>query len=237
MTGASAKMIRLALHLFIVSLVFNSLAFSQSGMTLTGIVIDSARASLPDVSVRLYSVDRVLEAKTNADGIVKFPNLPPGKYEAEASSPGFMTKNLENIGITDRAPEPFLIQFDGTGVVIGGHCPVLPLDAVIGSYPWEVVASYQERSGKTDVIGVVRDTFGEPLSAFTLSLDREGVSHSAVSDDRGQFAFTGLEPGRYILRSSQPGYWEVHGTVWITHDDVARVLVTSADKSHVTCVR
>src|SRR5687767_5971016 len=76
-------------------------AQSERG-SITGVVIDTSRAAIPGVSVR------VINAGTNATttlvssetGSYSAASLPPGVYRIEASIPGFQSANVEGIRLT-----------------------------------------------------------------------------------------------------------------------------------------
>src|SRR5690349_3655821 len=66
---------------------------AQTGGTgaLNGTVTDSAKATVPDVSVTLTNSDsdETRTATTNSDGTYAFPLLPPGSYELRFEATGF----------------------------------------------------------------------------------------------------------------------------------------------------
>jgi vitamin B12 transporter len=77
-------------------LVFASALWAQSASTISGTVVDSARAVLPRATVRLLDktgsdVGRNL---TNSDGRFRFGRVAPGSYRVEASLTGFRSKAL-----------------------------------------------------------------------------------------------------------------------------------------------
>ena len=79
-------------------------AFSQGGFfaTVTGTVSDSSRALIPGVSIKATAVDTgvVTTTITNEAGAYNFNNLLPGKYTLAASLPGFQTKTLTDLQLS-----------------------------------------------------------------------------------------------------------------------------------------
>ena len=90
--------------LFLVAVLATPIVgFAQSERgSITGVVIDTSRAAIPGVSVR------VINAGTNATttlvssetGSYSAASLPPGVYRIEASIPGFQSANVDGIRLT-----------------------------------------------------------------------------------------------------------------------------------------
>jgi hypothetical protein len=79
------------------------LAFSQSKDTgsIEGTVTDQEKAPLPGVTVTLSSPNLMgtRTEVTGADGLYRFPALPPGVYEVKAQIQGFKTYIRENVRV------------------------------------------------------------------------------------------------------------------------------------------
>nr|WP_246301679.1 TonB-dependent receptor [Granulicella arctica] len=67
------------------------LLFAQQGASLSGTVLDSAGAALPNAAVSIKSESTAFLRKTTSDALGHFSaiNLPAGKYSVEAEAPGF----------------------------------------------------------------------------------------------------------------------------------------------------
>jgi outer membrane receptor for ferrienterochelin and colicin len=63
----------------------------------------------------------------------------------------------------------------------------------------------------TGALGTVTASDGRPIAGATIILTGNGPERSAVSDVRGNFAFSGLEPGTFILRAVANGYATLSG--------------------------
>src|SRR5436190_14292311 len=67
--------------------------------TIQGTVRDSSGAVIPGVSITAISTETNLRRAviSNEAGLFSIPDLPPGKYRAQVSLPGFQTRVVENI--------------------------------------------------------------------------------------------------------------------------------------------
>lgn len=216
-------------QLLAILLCFALVAGAQSGVTVHGVVLDVTGTAVSGAVVRLYSADRVRETKAGADGQFVFPNLAADTYDLESTFPGFRTRTIENIAITDKAAEPFSFKLQPG---VGDSCAEIGAE---GGY-YGVFASYQERLNEVDATGAVRDRHGSPLAHAALKLTMAGESHAAVSSDNGEFDFRGVPPGKYALNVSLDGYWSVSRTLWVTRENLAKITVSLPDKREVVCV-
>jgi Carboxypeptidase regulatory-like domain/TonB dependent receptor len=99
---------------------FSIPAFSQGGFfaTVAGTVTDTSGALIPGVTVKATAVDTgvVTDAVTNESGAYNFANLLPGKYTLSASLPGFQTKNLTDIQLSQNTSYRYNFQLGISGV-------------------------------------------------------------------------------------------------------------------------
>jgi hypothetical protein len=80
-----------------------SLAAAQSNnATLSGTVMDSDRAVVPDAAITVSSTATGLKRQTttNGEGLFTVPLLPPGLYSLQAEREGFSVVKIENIELT-----------------------------------------------------------------------------------------------------------------------------------------
>ena len=98
------KRINTAAITVLVMLSLSTLVFAQGGFfaTVTGTVTDSSNALLPGVTVKATAVDTgvITNTVSNDSGAYNFSNLLPGKYTLSASLPGFQTKNLTDLQLS-----------------------------------------------------------------------------------------------------------------------------------------
>lgn len=69
------------------------------------------------------------------------------------------------------------------------------------------------RARDANIVGVVRDTAGAPLSNVQVVVS--GLNRSALTDERGEFAFVGLPTGTYHLDLIRIGYASAHQVVTV----------------------
>lgn len=63
------------------------------------------------------------------------------------------------------------------------------------------------QSGQTTVSGTVQDTSGAVILGATVTLtDGARTSHSATSDEKGEYRIEGLAPGSYRVKATLPGF-------------------------------
>jgi len=166
---------------------------SEALTRLDGVVLDQAGSVVSGASVKLFSLEKVRETKTDNMGRFEFADLTPGSYDLQLERPGFKTR-LESIQITDKAIQQlsFTLQVDNP------TCKFKP------------TISFEERSGEANLRGSVNDFSDGPLKnvRVTLTSSESGQIHVTTSNDKGAFQFVGLEPGKYALRFAHGGYSE-----------------------------
>jgi hypothetical protein len=95
-------------------------AFSQAGFfaAVTGTVSDSSGALIPGVTIKATAVNTgvITTTLTNESGSYNFANLLPGKYTISASLPGFQTKNLTDLELSQNTSYRFNFQLTVAGV-------------------------------------------------------------------------------------------------------------------------
>jgi hypothetical protein len=94
-------------------------AFSQGLFsTVTGTVSDSSGALIPSVTIKATAVDTgvVSSTLTNEAGAYNFADLLPGKYTISASLPGFQTKNLTDVQLSQNNTYRYNFELAVAGV-------------------------------------------------------------------------------------------------------------------------
>ena len=94
----------LALSVFCLcfSFFYSQSAYAQAiSGDLTGTVLDSSRAAIPNATVIATNDDTGVQSttQTNAGGVYRFSNLPVGRYTVTASVTGFTTDTLKNVDL------------------------------------------------------------------------------------------------------------------------------------------
>lgn len=72
------------------------------GATLSGAVMDTSQAIVPQAQISIKNVETAIsrDIEVNSDGFYTAPNLLPGSYEISASAPGFTTEVRTGITLT-----------------------------------------------------------------------------------------------------------------------------------------
>jgi len=212
-------------------LVNGSVAQSQSGVALTGKVKDQSGGGVQGASVRLYSAKGLRETKADIDGAFQFTHVDPAKYQLEVTFPGFF-QVTQDIEISDKPPAPIGITLR---VGFGGHCTVRELREGEKFFSPGTDNSYVKRVDKIDVRGIVRDDVGSALAGVAVKLVGSGQIRMAISNTKGEFEFSGIEPGKYVLTSSRTGFWDISRYLWIMQENMTKVTVTLPDQYRVPC--
>ncbi len=216
-------------HLLLFSLVIGVSMFGalsakgQSGASLSGKVSDPSGAGMSGALVILYSPDRVLPTKCDLNGRFEFAHVPPGKYTLETSSKGFKPKAIEVVVLKEKTIEPLLITLN----VGSMGCDSDMLNAV---------AYEQAVAGSPALFGIVHDLdeHHAPLSMVKLIISKVGETRVLAeqnTNDKGEFQFTDLKPGKYALRASREGYTDVPPvSFWVTRENRTRLTIGMLEK-------
>jgi outer membrane receptor protein involved in Fe transport/opacity protein-like surface antigen len=84
---------------FVLAMLLPSLALAQFRSSIEGSVMDPSGAFVPGAEVTLTNVDTGISRSvpTNAEGLFRFPALPPGRYKLTVAKAGFATTSQANI--------------------------------------------------------------------------------------------------------------------------------------------
>jgi hypothetical protein len=211
----------------------------QSGPGLEGTVLDQSGGIIPGADVVLLSDDRVLTTKTNERGIFQFVNLPASVPYIEVSSPGFASASIP---ITHQTSQPLPItlwvgQYSGPAITqCAPNMLPVPLPSV----------SYEQRSGNVQLAGIVTEVsrVPAPFTSLTLlqadlnvppvsgrnpastrgmkSFSNERIIAEIVSNGKGEFQFTDLEPGWYTLRAARDDS-SARVSFWVARENLTRL--------------
>lgn len=119
---------------FVAALFLVSVCFAQSGTTgaLKGTVTDPDGSNLPGITVVLKSPALVVSQMTtvtNADGVYRFPALPPGSYEVTFELEGMNTLKREGIvvslGKTATVDVQMELKTQTETIVVSGKAPTV----------------------------------------------------------------------------------------------------------------
>jgi hypothetical protein len=203
------------------SLLGALVAQAQSGMKISGRIFDVTQGVIPRATVSLFSVDQLRETRSDDDGRFELTNLPPGVYEIQVKMPGFKTRTIENVQISDKDAGLFTITLEG-----------LPTESGCGNEP---PPSYENaRTDKVSLVGTAREYSGTILADARLELVKSGMTNVTTSNDSGLFRFVDIEPGKYVLSVTHPGYFQLSTiNLWVMRDNLTRVTFVMLRQGYV----
>src|SRR5688572_4277177 len=182
--------------------------YSQGGFfaSVSGTVTDSTNAVIPGVTIRATGVDTgvITTALSNESGTYTFNNLNPGKYTISASLPGFQTKTLTDLNLSQNTSYRYNFELTVSGVntevavSVSGDSILATSGASIGTVLAEqkvrdlplvgnnvlnlitVLAGIENIAADNAVFGREATTFAG-VSAQNVSIVRDGIQ---VQDNR-----------------------------------------------------
>ena len=90
-----------------------------------------------------------------------------------------------------------------------------------------LVAVISAQADRGRITGVITDGSGAVLPGVTVSLSG-AESRTAITNDRGEFAFEGVRPGQYELKATLPGFVEVKQQVSVRAGGAVRLALKMA---------
>jgi len=187
----------------------------QEASSVTGSVSDQLSVPIPGAEIRLYSLDRILQTTSDSSGRFKFDAVPTGKYEFDVLAQGFkrFTKpDVSVAGATQTAKQDQLdltarMEIAPTGSpVVMAATDVAPPGAC--GQPESVTYGPRKRSDDS-LAGIVINLYPKmPIAGATVQLlDAAGMQIALQrTNERGEFQFKQIAPGRYHLAFQRSGY-------------------------------
>ena len=184
----------------------------QSTAQIRGVVRGPQGAVMIGVTLNLLSLERARKTKTDESGKFEFLDLPLSTYELEVSQAGFAPEPVQKILLS----EPVVRQISIDLRLASSEC-----------FP-KIRASYEGQSNKTNLVGNIADfsSPGSPVKNATLTATHieTGIMHVVNSNEKGDFQFVNLEPGKYALKVSHREYAELSGLdFWVTGENLTRL--------------
>jgi hypothetical protein len=201
-----------ALHVLLLA----PFASGQSGVQLTGIIELNGEA-MPAFTLNLFTADRVLTATTDKTGHFEFSNLPPGTYDIYGAFEGSEAA-VYGLRIEDKNIGPITIPLKIVQTVYA-------LSPDCGRTFWVTYHPDDASGGRLKGTLTLSPSVPAPnrlLANVKIDLTNAAIPHRRVServDNRGNFEFLNLRPGRYHLRAHASGYRKTEATIWIARRD------------------
>jgi hypothetical protein len=165
--------------------------------TLVGLVTDTIGNPVDSVELLIAAVKR--HAMTGTDGTFRFDDLKPGPYQIVARRLGFIP-TVQSVTVGDK----------------GG---VVSFSIIQGIRALPPVVTSAARGGLSGVIGDTAYNIVEGAQIAVIASD-----HRVLSDSMGRF-FLDLNPGKYMVNVTRPGYRSRLVSVTIPNDSGRRMTV------------
>jgi hypothetical protein len=230
--------------LAVACLFFSASAGAQSNGNLKVTVRDNRGFPDPNAALTLVSNDRLRKAMVNGAGEFEFVGLSFESYELEISSSSFKNITIPDIQITSPVRKVLAITeelYTAVPMKAPSHCTLFGIADLPGLGQR---LTYEERTDKANFTGTIADAVtGKPVISATITLYRTGSADNSLpvakSDEKGQFEFSDVAPGKYIFRVSHEEYLEetIDFQFWITRQNLTRLgRISLNPKSHIlTC--
>jgi len=173
-------------------------------LSLRGTIRDQGQGTVSGVTVQLFSEELILETRTNEQGDFTFSRVPAGDYRLEAYRAGFDVLAIPKISITDQQPSPLALTLK-----------IAPTSNCGG----QERPSFLKATGDVQIAGKVQGwsagpNLAEPGSALAADIfvtreNQTEILQKARANEKGEFQFKGLAPGRYVLRAWHAGYYDL----------------------------
>jgi hypothetical protein len=192
--------------------VFPSCVYGQSTAQIKGVIRGPQSIFMAGVTVNLLSVERARTTKTDESGKFEFLDLPLSTYELQVREAGVKPVPVQEISFSEPAVRQVSIVLE----LAASEC-----------FP-KIQAAYEDRAGKTKLAGKIAEFSSSvgPVKNATLTATHieTGATHIVNSDEKGDFQFVSLEPGKYTLKASHQEYSELAGIdFWVTRENLTRL--------------
>jgi|SRR5579871_1857651 len=191
---------------FLLVLIALPCAAEEGTASLTGIV-KAGSVVLRGAFAELQSAEKILNARTDTNGVFRFSNLAPGDYTLKLHDSGMASLTVQSIHLDDGEQRslPFLeLQLPaiscGDPHAVPNYVRLLPEGnprSLSGNIQLDQKSSAQKREAAKGAI-------------VTLLCKRDQLSAECgktKTDTNGDFVFKSLEPGEYIVRVDYKGFY------------------------------
>jgi len=201
------------LCLFMFFVAFPLCEYGQSTAQIKGVIRGPQNAVMAGITVNLLSVERARTTKTDESGKFEFTELPLSNFELQVrQAAGIKPVPVQEISFS----EPSTRQVSIALQLVAPEC-----------FP-KIEAAYENRIGRTNLSGKIAkfSSSNTPLNngRITATHIETGTTRVVNSNEKGDFEFVNLEPGRYTLKVSHQGYSGLAGIdFWVTAENLTRL--------------
>jgi hypothetical protein len=201
------------LCLFMFFVAFPLCEYGQSTAKIKGVIRGPQNAVMAGITVNLLSVERARTMKTDESGKFEFTELPLSNFELQVrQAAGIKPMPVQEISFS----EPSTRQVSIVLQLVAPEC-----------FP-KIEAAYENRIGRTNLSGKIAkfSSSNTPLKNGRITATHIGTGTTRVvnSNEKGDFEFVNLEPGKYTLKVSHQGYSGLAGIdFWVTAENLTRL--------------
>jgi hypothetical protein len=181
-----------------IALAILLIPFLALAASISGTVLDPAGAFVANAAMELDSGANNYQVHADYSGVYKFSSLPLGEYTLKVKVPGFKSRTVKSIRLSEREPNRRLdIPLDLAEMACGQS---LILDRIL--LPPE------------ETFGRLTGSVNPPARGVEVTLICRTFSacKSAKTDFRGRFSFEMLSPGVYGLNYHRAGFYPDNAT-------------------------
>ena len=213
-------------------------ARGQASISVTGSVSDQLSAPIAGAHISLYSLDRILQTKSDSSGRFKFDAVPTGKYEFEVLAQGFKRFTRPNVFVTDLMRPTIPDKPTNLTAVmeigpLGSPTEIIAVAEVAptGSCgPSDSVTYGPRKTRDADALaGIVIDRYPKmavPLATLQLFDAAGALIAQQQTNERGEFQFKQTAPGRYHILLKHPGYRNLEfREFWVARENQTYIIL------------
>jgi len=211
----------------------------KKSITVVGSVTDPNSAPIPGAHVSLYSFERILQTTSDSSGHFKFDAVPSGKYEFEVIAPGFKRHAVPNLDLADSMrtaakDKPMELPVGMEIAPAGSAYVVIPARiemTVIGPCgpPDSITYTLRKNADESALSGTVVDGYPKtPVVRATAQLfDMNGAQIAQQqTNQRGEFQFKQVAPGRYHLAFQHQAYRDIQSSeFWVARENTTSLTI------------
>lgn len=180
---------------------------------LTGTVLDDAGVPLPGVTVTVTSAALVrgsANAVTDASGAFRFPSLPPGTYDAEASLQGFRSAKKTGIrlGLGQTLALPFRMELPAVAAeaVVTAEAPVVSVvsNTVSSNVTADVIRRQPVSRSQTAIVNITPGV-------------KDGLAYGATQETSNSYNLDGVN----VSDPAGTGQWIIPNVDWLQEVQVS----------------